>query len=52
MNKAKKLEMTIKALKRIADHETRADRKHTNMVNVSEIHDLQRTARITLDCLS
>jgi hypothetical protein len=35
----------LEALRRIADHESRADRRHRGMVDMSELQDLQRVAR-------
>lgn len=39
------------ALRRIAEHESRADRRHRGMVDASEIQDLQRTARAALSAV-
>lgn len=41
-------EELIRALQRIADHETRNDRRQRGMVDVSEIEGLQRIARAVL----
>lgn len=38
----------VAALERIAFHESRSDRRHKGMVDVSEIADLQRIARAAL----
>lgn len=35
----------IRSLQRIADREARADRRHRGMVDLSELHDMQRIAR-------
>lgn len=39
------------ALIRIRDHESRADRRHRNMVDLSELRDLQRIARLALSAI-
>ena len=36
------------ALRRIAEHESRSDRRHRGMVDASELTDLQRIARTAL----
>ena len=48
MNNKEKLELAIRSLKSIANHEVRQNYKHRGMVDMSDIDDLQRMARITL----
>ena len=38
----------LEALERIANHESRADRRHRGMVDASELADLQRIARAAI----
>jgi hypothetical protein len=38
----------MKAAERIANHETRADRRHRGMVDMAELDDLRRIARIAI----
>jgi hypothetical protein len=37
-----------RALERIAAHQSRRDRRHPGMVDISEVQDLKRTARTVL----
>ena len=39
----------LDALQRIAGHQYRADRRHRNMVDVKEVEDLKRIARLAID---
>ncbi len=39
----------LAALERIANHETRGDRRRGGMVDISEVTDLQRTARAAIN---
>ncbi len=51
MNKKAKLDLAIKSLKRIADHSVRHSYKHPGMVDVADIDDLKRIARLTLESM-
>lgn len=39
----------LEALRRIAEHETRADRRAKGMCDISELEDMQRIARLAMD---
>ena len=45
----KREEIVLKALVRIADSETRSDRRHRHMVGVDVIESLRRIARIAIE---
>jgi len=51
MNKTAKLELAIKSLKRIADHSVRQSSTHVGMVDVCDVDDLKRIARLTLESM-
>ncbi len=45
----RRLERYQHALERIANHESRADRRKRSMVDASELDDLQQIARVALE---
>jgi hypothetical protein len=52
MNLKDKSQLLVKALKRIAGHEYRSNRRNKNMIDIEEIETLKRIARITLDAVN
>jgi len=47
--KQEQINILKQALKRIAMHQIRADRRHREMVDIGELIDMKRTANLALE---